>query len=252
MQTVTTLAPYEDDRGNRIIVPDGFVHTGRVSVVFKGSNNVLKVGRRPNLRKLHVQFDCSDGRCVIGSGKWGFAATIRVGQDSVVRIGDDTSMTEVVGISAVEGAKVIIGKDVMIATQVQLRTDDGHPIFDVRTGERVNPARTVRVGDHVWLGWGSVLLGGAKVGSGSVVGMGSVLKRSIPNNVIAVGSPAKVVRRDIAWERPHLSLTEPFYKPDSSTVTTHDQWWNLTEDPVVTTSPKPSFVARVKRRLTRR
>lgn len=231
MVVVTELAPYSDERGNRIEVPEGFVLDRPVEINFRGSNNVLKVGRRPRLGRFKVSFDCDNGTCVLGSGGGSFSAFIRVGQDSTIKIGRDTTSTDVVGMSATEGTKIIVGKDVMFASGVQVRTDDGHPIFDVRTRNRVNVSRTIRIGDHVWLGWNAGVLGGSRVGNGSVIGMGALLKGTVPNNAIAVGVPARVARRDIAWERPHLSLVEPYYKPDASTLTPTEAYWNLTEEP---------------------
>jgi acetyltransferase-like isoleucine patch superfamily enzyme len=74
-----------------------------------------------------------------------------------------------------------------------------------------------------------MILGGSSIGDGSVVGLGSIVKGSFPNNCILAGSPAKTVRRDIAWERPHLTLNKPFYKPDASCVKKSD-YWNKTVD----------------------
>lgn len=85
------------------------------------------------------------------------------------------------------------------------------------------------IGDHVWFADQAVALGGARVGDGSVIGFRSIVTSRIPNNCIAVGSPAKVVRKNIAWERPHLSKVKPYYKPDASTVK-KSKFWNLTDD----------------------
>ena len=107
------------------------------------------------------------------------------------------------------GDEITIGDDVMFASDVQVRCDDGHPIFDVPTGLRVNVSRSITIGAHVWLGLRSAVLGGVSIGAGTVVGLGSIVTKDLPNNVIAVGTPAKIVRRDIAWERPHLTLPRP-------------------------------------------
>lgn len=72
-------------------------------------------------------------------------------------------------------------------------------------------------------------MGGASFGNDASLGFGSILKGKIPNNCVAVGAPAKVVRRGVVWERPHLSLREPFYKPDADAIEKSD-YWCLTDD----------------------
>ncbi len=133
-------------------------------------------------------------------------------------------------ISAVEGTSVSIGDDVMLASENQIRADDGHAIYDVRTNKRVNTSRDIVIGNHVWLAYQACVLGGARIGDGTVVGFRSLVTSKLPNNVIAVGTPAKVVRRDIAWERPHLSLTAPAFRPDASVIKKTSKYWNHTID----------------------
>ncbi|MFD5215773.1 acyltransferase [Microbacterium sp. NPDC058345] len=189
-----------------------------------------------------MQFDCDNGVMEIGgsAGVPPFSATVRVGQDARVIIGRNVSTTGTAGISATEGTTVRLGEDCMLAIGVQMRADDGHPIFDVNTGERVNISRDIIVGAHVWIGYNASILGGVSIGSGSVIGLGSVVTKDVPNNAVAAGNPARVVRTDVAWERPHLSLTKPYYKPDASTVT-KSRWWARTGEEV--TEPAESAVA---------
>lgn len=52
----------------------------------------------------------------------------------------------------------------------------------------------IEIGDDVWLGYGVVVLDGVKIGNGAVVGANSVVTKNIPENAVAVGSPAKVIR----------------------------------------------------------
>ncbi|SJN45581.1 putative capsule O-acetyl transferase [Microbacterium esteraromaticum] len=74
-------------------------------------------------------------------------------------IGRNVSTTSTVGISATEGTTISLGEDCMLAIGVQLRADDGHPIFDVHTEKRVNVSRDIVIGAHVWLGYNSAVLG---------------------------------------------------------------------------------------------
>jgi acetyltransferase-like isoleucine patch superfamily enzyme len=252
MEVVTSLTSFEDDRGNRIEY-SGDDHQGSVKITFRGSNNVVRVGNRPRMSRLDAVFDCDNGTLEIGPGGGALSINVRLGQDSTIRIGSGTTSTDIVGMSATEGTTIAIGDDVMFASQIQVRADDGHPIFDVRTGKRVNVSRDITIGNHVWIGWGAWVLGGSTVGDGSVLGTGAILKGRIPNNVVAAGVPAKVIRKDIAWERPHLSLTKPYYKPDASTLK-KSRYWNLTAEPGTAAHPirrTQNLARRVRRKVKR-
>lgn len=250
MNRVTTLEAYQDDRGNRIEF-DGHVDK-HVRIKFSGSRNVLRVTGPVNIADLGIDFDCDDGLVEIGPSRGvpALRAAIRVGDGCAVRIGRNVSMTTTAAMSTAEGSSITIGDDVMIASDIQIRADDGHPIFDVRTGRRANPARSIVIGNHVWLGLGSCVLGGATIGDGTVVGMRSIVTRPLPNNVIAAGSPARVVKRDVAWERPHLTLDPPFRKPTAASVR-KSEYWALTEDEQSRPSRGRQLYAGARRRVRR-
>lgn len=250
MSATTHLTSYTDERGNEIIFTGNIERNTKIT--FRGSHNKLIVSADVRVALLNIDFDCDNGRFELGGSRGGgiIKAHCRVGQDASIVIGPNVTMTNGAYFSAVEGVSVVVGRDVMFASGVQVRADDAHPIFDVRTEKRVNPAKNIRIGDHVWLGNNVSLLGGADVGNGSVIGLGSVVTKRIPNNCVAVGSPARVTRRDVAWERPHLSLAKPFYKPDASAVE-KSGYWALTEmdESVPALPPVGGLVGRFRRAL---
>lgn len=111
------------------------------------------------------------------------------------------------------GNKVIIGEDCMFSHNINIQAGDGHAIFDVKTGKRINPfaaennaAKTKIVfGRHIWVGKNSLLLNGTNIGEGSIVGAGSIVKSTVPNNCVIAGNPAKIIRTDAAWSRNNRS-----------------------------------------------
>lgn len=252
-----TLGAYTDDRGNVVEYPGPAQPGAEVRIRITGSRNHLVIHPEARLARLVVEFNCDNGYVYVGPSRGvpALNSNMRVGQDSRIVLGRNVSCTGRVGLSAVEGTTLTVGDDVMFSTGNQVRTDDGHPIFDVRSNKRVNPSRDVTIGNHVWLGWESKILGGTTIGDGSVVAMGAIVKGVFPNNCIVAGIPAKIVRRDIAWERPHLSLVRPFYKPDGTTVE-HSPYWHSTVDSEHNPGPaRPSLrdqVRRVAKALRRR
>lgn len=90
-------------------------------------------------------------------------------------------------------AKVKIGNNVFIATNVNLTTA-GHPIDVERRNTGLEYAYPITIGDNVWIGSNVCILPGVTIGSNVVIGAGSVVTRDIPDNVVAFGNPCKVFR----------------------------------------------------------
>lgn len=141
------------------------------------------------------------GENVRMTGNW------RIGYDCTLKIGKNSSSTNPVYMTYTEGSGIIIGEDCMFATNNQICTDDAHPIYDVNTGNRINFSKDVILGNHVWVGYGATLLGGANVSSGSVIGAYALVNKTHSNNCLVVGMPAKTIKHDIFWERAPLLVT---------------------------------------------
>ena len=97
------------------------------------------------------------------------------------------------GLVALDVAPITIGDDVQIGPNVQLLTPT-HPVEAEPRRQKWEAARPITIGDNVWLGGGAIVLAGVTIGENTVVGAGSVVTRDLPANVVAVGSPARVVR----------------------------------------------------------
>ena len=90
-------------------------------------------------------------------------------------------------------APIMIGEDCQIATRVQLLTAT-HPVDPVVRRAGWESGAPIELGDNVWLGGGAIVLPGVSVGTDTVVGAGAVVTRDLPAGVVAVGSPARVLR----------------------------------------------------------
>ena len=97
------------------------------------------------------------------------------------------------GLVILDVARVTIGDDVQIGPYVQLLTAS-HPIEPQARRDKWESAEPITLEDNVWLGGGVIVCPGVTIGEHSVVGAGSVVTRDLPPNVVAVGSPARVVR----------------------------------------------------------
>lgn len=89
--------------------------------------------------------------------------------------------------------KVTIGKNVQIAPNVSIYTA-GHPVHPDSRNTGYEYGIPITIGDNVWIGGNVVLLPGVNIGDNVIIGAGSVVSKDIPDNMIAVGNPCKVVR----------------------------------------------------------
>lgn len=91
-------------------------------------------------------------------------------------------------------ANVRIGDNALIGPNVSIYTA-GHPLhYELRNLE-VEYAFPVSVGNNVWIGGNVVINPGVSIGDNSDIGSGSVVTKDIPDNVIAMGNPCKVLRK---------------------------------------------------------
>ena len=97
------------------------------------------------------------------------------------------------GLVVLDVATVTIGDDVQIGPNVQLLTAT-HPLEPGPRRDKWESARPVVIGDNVWLGGGVIVCPGVTIGANTVVGAGSVVTRDLPADVVAAGSPARVLR----------------------------------------------------------
>lgn len=93
-----------------------------------------------------------------------------------------------------DGAKVTFGNNVFIAPNCCFTTAE-HAIDPEMRKAGVEFAKPITVGNNVWIGAGTTVLAGAEIGDNTVIGAGSVVTKSIPANVVAVGVPCRVLRK---------------------------------------------------------
>jgi maltose O-acetyltransferase len=90
-------------------------------------------------------------------------------------------------------APVVIGSNVMFGPAVQIYTAT-HPLNAAERRAGLESGKAVFIGDDVWVGGGAIICPGVTVGAGAVIGAGSVVTKDIPEGVLAVGNPCRVVR----------------------------------------------------------
>lgn len=157
-------------------------------------------------KNLLVKGPClirSEGRIKIGDDvlldpSGGRVIELSVGQGATLSIGNDVYINH--GVSITCNIQITIGDGCLIAPDVMIMDDDGHPT-DWKTRHDYWPTTPetrlgapVHLGKTVWLGARAIVLKGVTIGDGAVVAAGAVVTHSFPPRTLVAGVPARVVR----------------------------------------------------------
>lgn len=122
-------------------------------------------------------------------------------REKTLFIGENFQMNDYCHITAVE--KVVIGNNVLLASKIYI-SDSSHGSYsgdardsspNLRPDKRKLYTQPVTIEDNVWIGESVSVLPGTTIGKGSIIGANSVVTKNIPPNVIAVGAPAKPIKK---------------------------------------------------------
>ena len=97
------------------------------------------------------------------------------------------------GCTILDGGGVFIGSHTLIAPSVNIFTA-GHPL-DADERDKWEYCKPVHIGERCWIGGGVTICPGVTIGDRSVIGAGAVVVHDIPADSLAVGNPARVIRR---------------------------------------------------------
>jgi acetyltransferase-like isoleucine patch superfamily enzyme len=119
---------------------------------------------------------------------------IETGQGGTLSIGEDTHIQPRCHFSAYKGS-IEIGRLVQIAPNCAFYPyDHGFSFGELIKNQPLRTQGGISIGDDTWFGVGVIVLDGSKIGTGAVIGAGSIVKTTIPDYAIAVGAPARVIR----------------------------------------------------------
>ncbi|MBO7426805.1 MAG: sugar O-acetyltransferase [Clostridiales bacterium] len=109
--------------------------------------------------------------------------------------------------------KVRIGENVQIAPNVAIYTA-GHPLHPDSRNSGYEYGIDITIGDNVWIGGNTCIMPGVTIGNNVVIGGGSVVTKDIPDNMLAVGNPCRVIReitdadRDFYYKDRRFDVTD--------------------------------------------
>ena len=177
-----------------------------MAISINGNNNILSIGKnnKTNTSKpvlITAIIDGNSNTLSIGKNNTGQVLEIYTHGNAICEIGDNNCFEKVqLVISAHNHAK--IGNDCLFSSNIHLRVGDAHVVRDNKTKEITNNKSKFIIGDHVWIGYGAYCTKSTQIPNNCIVGMGSVVtKKFTQENCVIAGSPAKICKENIDWEK---------------------------------------------------
>ncbi|MFJ8259585.1 acyltransferase [Peribacillus asahii] len=171
---------------------------------FVGKGNRLIIERGAEIKNATLNFNRNNSLIIIGKSNHNATLSVSVWNDNTFFLGRNYSFNGAARFLLSEQKNLFIGHDNMFSSGVVVRLADPHLIYDGTTRKRINPTKSVYLGDHIWIGQDVMILKGVEVGTGSILGAKSLVTKSLPSNVAVAGSPARVVRKNVFWARPSV------------------------------------------------
>lgn len=184
---------------NKLDFSFSLLKKNKITVI--GVANIIQTNQYTKIYNSNIHINGSDNKIIIGKNVFIQNIDIKLwGNNNILIIGESTTFNTNCKIKVYEGKQIIIGSDCMFSYNVDMRTSDGHPIYE--NGIRINDAEDIKIGNHVWIGSDVGILKGSYIPNNSVVGTKTLYnKLFMQDNSLFVGVPVKLVRTNIKWER---------------------------------------------------
>ncbi|MBU3181108.1 sugar O-acetyltransferase [Clostridium psychrophilum] len=131
------------------------------------------------------------GNLIVANGSFHIEASFNCDYGYNIEVGKNFYANY--GCTILDINKVKIGDNVLLAPNVQIYTAC-HPTNPKERLSCKEFGKPIVIGDNVWIGGGAIICPGVKIGNNVTIGAGSVVIKDIPDNVIAVGNPCKVIK----------------------------------------------------------
>ena len=162
-------------------------------------NNTLEIDKSVKIRNSRIKIRGNGNKLVIEKSCNLYGVNIEIrGENSLIKIGANSIIGKNTYLSAKESCNITIGENCMFSRNINIMTSDGHGIL--QNDKRINNAKSIEIGNHVWLADNVTILKGSKISDNSVVGIGSIVtKKFEEKNLLIVGNSGNIAKRNIKW-----------------------------------------------------
>ncbi|HEY4400343.1 MAG TPA: hypothetical protein VGM95_07445 [Lactobacillaceae bacterium] len=198
--TQANIKTFVSENGNKIT--GDFTLSPNVKITFHGENNHLVVNGAVNISAGKLTFFGNNSLVYIEDYPIRkLPMDLFISNSAYIYIGENNFFNGIVRLVASEQTNIFIGRDNLFSTDGSLETTDVHLLYDLESGQRINNAADIFIGDHNWFGREFFVGKKAIVGSGSVFARRSLLTgKYYPSHTLWGGSPAKLLKENVSFD----------------------------------------------------
>lgn len=198
-QVINTFVVVRDCGQHNVINVKTKKYRGLLNITVFGNNNYIEISDTCVFAGVDIVVH-GDNNCLVMEYDSKMQAGHIILQDGAkIHIGHNATFQEVHIV--MKNGICTIGADCMFSYEIVMRNYDGHKIVDLQTNQIRNSPGNITIGDHVWVGQRVTILKNAEIANGAIIGCNAVVSGTIDSESIAVGIPAKVIRKRVSWIR---------------------------------------------------
>lgn len=201
--------------GNEVVVDEADIH----KIVFKFDdchNNKIVIGKLAESTQgiLTIDLYCDNSEIIIGKGlkvQAGGSLYIHLGKNGPpeyikkvknvkFKIGEECVFVETYIVTVNSNTTIEIGDDCMFSTRIGIVNTDYHPVYSITSDKIINPVKTLKIGDHCWVGAYVSILKNSPMADGCILGWkATVAGKFLEPNCAIAGNLARIIKRDVRW-----------------------------------------------------
>ena len=196
-----------DENGNKT----GIKYIKNIGIKFYGNNNIVKLYKGFKTSERTIIGLHKNAKLTIEASPYeiNFRVPGWIADGCSLNIGKNSSISNATFLILDEpNVSITLSKNCMLSSGIVFRSSDAHIIVDNISNQRINYPADINVGEHTWIGMGTIILKGANIPSNSIIGAHSIYtKSSNPlsldnwNGGVFVGQPAKLKKTNVTWYR---------------------------------------------------
>jgi acetyltransferase-like isoleucine patch superfamily enzyme len=175
-------------------------------IVIKGIDNKIEINSGDH-KNLRLFIEGNYNHIVFEENIYSRDITLIVqGNKHYIKVGSNTAMAKASLVCCGKNTqKIEIGSNCMFAAGLNIKTCDGHTIYD-KDSQIINHSKNVIIGDNVWIAQDVTILKGCKIDNGCIVAMKSLCtsQKYFQKQSMIAGIPAKIIKSNIYWKKENL------------------------------------------------